>query len=327
MKGRYPKVSIPRRFQLTAPEKRYYDVVLAGDWRKYGGPQKSMIEEIKALVNRGLSVAVLHLEAARFMTKTVDPLNDHIQGLINDGVVDEVLYDDTVAIKLLLLRYPPILQFAPHKPSSLRVARMLITANQAPSELDGSDIRYIVGDCHKNAEFMFGAEVSWVPQGPQVREAIEPYLDDAQLMPFDFPGILDPTVWKSDIPRKPVSKIPVIGRHSRDDKMKWPEHKQTLQEVYPFTGGLKVRIMGGGKTPLNVIGAESVPVNWEILARDSEPVQEFLKSLDFFVFYQHTDAVEAFGRSILEAIAANLVVILPPHYEPVFGRAAVYAFP
>ncbi len=38
----------------------------------------------------------------------------------------------------------------------------------------------------------------------------------------------------------------------------------------------------------------------------------------FYVFYQNSVAVEAFGRSILEAIASRLVVILPHHYEAVF---------
>lgn len=325
--GKSPNVAIPRRFQRRASDIQNYDVVLAGDWRKYGGPQKSMIEEIKALVGRGMKIAILHLEAARFMTKTVDPLNEHIQGLINDGLVDEVLYDDDVHIKLLILRYPPILQFAPHEPSNLKISKMLITANQAPSELDGSDVRYIVRDCHRNAEYMFGTEVYWVPQGPQVREAIEPYLSDTQLMPFNFPGILNPSEWTTVIPRRPVGKIPVIGRHSRDDDMKWPEDKQTLKEVYPVKNEVKVRIMGGGNTPRKVLEEDVAPGNWEVLVRDKEPVQQFLDTLDFFVFYQHSEAIEAFGRSILEAIAANLVVILPPHYAPVFGPAAVYAFP
>src|SRR5699024_4300236 len=57
------------------------------------------------------------------------------------------------------------------------------------------------------------------------------------------------------------------------------------------------------------------------------PVPTFLRSLDFFVFYQNSIAVEAFGRAILEAIASNLVVILPRHYEPVFGEAALYCDP
>lgn len=327
LQGRNPNVVIPRRFQNGDSGKRAYDVILAGDWRKFGGPQKSMIEEIKAMTAGGLDVAILHLEAARFMTKNVEPLNEHIQGLINGGVVDEVLYDDDVRAKVFILRYPPILQFALDVPSKLQLGQVLITANQAPSELDGSDVRYIVEDCHKNAEFMFQTSVSWVPQGPQVREAITPYLTSETLRAFDFPGILDPTEWGTSIPRTPRGEKPVLGRHSRDDVMKWPESTHTLENVYPVDGSADIRVMGGGSVPMEILGLQDFPSNWEVLARDAEPVKEFLDSLDFFVFYQHSEAVEAFGRSILEAIAANLVVILPPHFEPVFGEAAIYALP
>src|SRR6185503_15192920 len=36
---------------------------------------------------------------------------------------------------------------------------------------------------------------------------------------------------------------------------------------------------------------------------------------------------EAFGRTILEALAVGLVTILAPHFEPLFGDAAIYAAP
>src|SRR5699024_8836609 len=48
---------------------------------------------------------------------------------------------------------------------------------------------------------------------------------------------------------------------------------------------------------------------------------------DYFVFFQHPRAVEAFGRAILEALASGIVVILPKHFFPVFAEAALYAEP
>lgn len=304
-----------------------YDVVLAGDWKKYGGPQKSMLEEIKALTNAGYRVGVLHLEAARFMSTRSEDLNEPIQTLLNKGVVDQVFYDDELAVNLLVLRYPPILQFSPAEPSKLAVDRMVILANQAPSERDGSDIRYLVPDCLRNARFMFGADVLWAPQGPQVRKAIEPYLSNSDLCAFDLPGIVDPKEWQKASISFDGSKTPVLGRHSRDDRMKWPESREVLLSAYPVDDSLRIRAMGGRETVLKVLGTKKTPDNWELLRRDQEDVKDFLHSLDFYVFFQNSKAIEAFGRSVLEAIAANLVVILPPHYEEVFGRAAVYCSP
>lgn len=301
-----------------------YDVVLAGDWKKYGGPQKSMLEEVKALTGAGLKVAILHLEAARFMSNKIENLNDPVQTLLNEGIVDQIFYDDEASAKLLVLRYPPILQFPPDEPSKLDVGRLVILANQAPSEKDGTDIRYLVRDCTEHARFMFGTDPVWAPQGPQVRRAIETYLDDFELCTFDLPGIVDPRDWQKQRIDFSGRRIPVIGRHSRDDRMKWPETREQLLAAYPNDGSVKVRAMGGRDIALKVLGQTEPPKDWELLDRDQEKVRDFLHSLDFYVFFQNTNAIEAFGRSILEAIAANLVVILPPHYEEVFGRAAVY---
>ena len=109
--------------------------------------------------------------------------------------------------------------------------------------------------------------------------------------------------------------------------MKWPEAKEALLAAYPERRNLKIRAMGGDRTPLKLLGTKRAPSNWELLGHDEEDVKDFLHSLDFYVFFQHSSAIEAFGRSILEAIAANLVVVLPPHYRAVFGDAAVYCTP
>lgn len=306
---------------------RELDVIIAGDWRKYGGPQKSMIEEIHALVRAGLRVGVLHMEAARFMTVHTDNLCLPIQRLVNEREVELVTYGAKVRSKLLILRYPPILQVVCDEPAKISTDRMIILANQAPSELDGSDVRYTVPEATAGAIHCFGVRPTWVPQGPQVREAIAPYLSKEELEPFNMPGILNPEEWEGEMPRRNLNRVPVIGRHSRDNAMKWPEDRKVLEAAYPITGPYLVRSMGGTSYAQKVLGVAELPANWESLARDEEPVVDFLHSLDYYVFYQHSNAIEAFGRSILEAIAANLVVILQQNYSEVFGDAAIYANP
>src|SRR5699024_8158380 len=132
------------------------------------------------------------------------------------------------------------------------IESMIILANQAPAELDGSDIRYLVSDCHKNAEVAFGVRPTWVPQGPQVRAFLEHYLDSFDLADFDLPGILNLYEWWHNRLWY-RSKIPVIGRHSRDNHMKWPSDLAVLEEVYRTDGHYDVRIMGGAKVPLGIL--------------------------------------------------------------------------
>lgn len=327
--GSSPRVKIPKRFMADGdvPRQSGFDVVFAGDWQRYGGPQKSMLEEIYALIQDDYRVGVMNLEAARFMSEgPSNALNDEIQKLLNDGHVDEVQYDENVRVRLLILRYPPILQFFTHEPSTLNVERMLIVANQAPSELDGSDIRYLVEDCQQNAEAAFNVVPTWVPQGPQVRDFLELYLRSPVLASFNMPGILNlESWWRARIWYR--STLPVVGRHSRDDAMKWPEQAGVLKELYRTDGAYDVRLMGGHRTPLRVLGARRLPLAWTVYKKDAMPVPDFLHTLDYFVFFQHSQAVEAFGRAVLEALAAGVVVILPKHFERVFGSAALYADP
>lgn len=320
-----PLISVPRRFAIATKERtKEYDVVFAGTWNKWGGPQKSMLEEICALKSIGLKLAVLHLDAARFMNTTERSLCDPIQKLINNGTVDELFFDDEVIIDLLILRYPPILQFMAAEPTRLAIQSMVILANQAPSEMDGTDVRYLVDECHETAKACFTNNVKWAPQGPQVRQAIKPYLEEHSLLPFDIPGIVDIQQWKSNTSNIPRSFLPVIGRYSRDDEMKWPESAEIIEAVYPTTGVVDVRLMGGAKAARTVLGRESVPAAWTSFAYGSMTPQQFLSTIDFFVFFQNTKATEAFGRSILEALAFGLVVILPKQFEATFGDAAIY---
>jgi glycosyltransferase involved in cell wall biosynthesis len=316
---------VPSRFAIRpAAEVKHFDVVFAGDWRSFGGPQKSMMEEIRALRAGGLRVGILHMEAARFMTWRAEHLCVPIQEMINAGEIERVLSDETATVDLLVLRYPPILQFAQHSSVTLDIRRLVILANQAPTEKDGSDRRYIVEDCHRTAERLFGTAPLWVPQGPVVRTAIRDSVPDGHLAAFDMPGILDLDDWRTD--RSYFrSDRPVVGRHSRDHRMKWPATARELRSAYPVDGRYDVRIMGGISSARSVLGSRTTPVGWVAFDKDELEVKTFLNSLDFYVNFTHHEANEAFGRAILEALAAGCVTILPESFRDTFGDAALYA--
>jgi hypothetical protein len=301
---------------------RHFDVVFCLDWRPFGGPQKSMIEEISALKAAGLNIAVMHLESWRHMTVEDRPMCEPFQRLVNDGVVEQVLVTDDVVCDLLVLRYPPILQFRSGERSAVRPKRMVVLANQAPHERDGSDTRYVPDACHANATDMFGVEPLWVPQGPQVREALAGAASG--LADFDMPGILDAA---AIAPARTGfrSVMPVVGRHSRDDRTKWPT-REDLPLIYPGDGRWDVRVMGGASSVAAITG-EDPPSAWTCYGFDETDVDSFLYQLDFWIYFPHPQQYEAFGRAVLEALAAGCVTILPPRFEATFGDAALYCEP
>lgn len=306
---------------------REFDLVFASDWRPYGGPAKSMMEEIGAALAIGLRVAVMNLEAVRMMTPETRSLCNPIQELISSGAVEVITPDDAVDIDTLIIRYPLVLQFDRTIEFPGTVRQLFIHANQPPHEADGSDLRYFTLDCERNAARWFGVEPVWVAQGPQAAESLVDTVPPVSrpLSTTHLPGILDAQDWlvRRDAFR---SDRPVIGRHSRDHYTKWPGDAETLLKVYPGTDGYDVRTMGGSESARELLGG-SLPLNWISYGYDETEVRDFLFQLDFWVYFPNDVRIEAFGRAILEAMAAGCVVVLPEVFRSTFGEGALYAEP
>lgn len=305
---------------------RHIDVVLAGDWRRLGGPQLSMLEEITALRAAGLRVGVMHMEAMRFRTEKDDPLCPPLRALLRAGEVELIFHDDDVEIGLLLVRYPPVLQFPPVVSGAVRPRKLFVMANQAPCELDGSDQRYVPADVHRNARELFGVEPRWIPQSVTIRHLLQPLLPAGALASWDNPAVIDPANWSTSRLR-PRTDRPVIGRFSRDASIKFPRSREDLLAAYGFPAPAEVRFLGAAEQVARLLDDHPVPENWTVLPHGSQDPREFVRDLDVVVYMDDPEAHEAFGRVLLEAAASGVLVVASPKHAPVFGDALVYAEP
>lgn len=320
-------VKIPRRLKINndievLPK---FDVVFAGDWEQYGDQQKEMLDEISALFQAGFRLGILNFQSDWETNRVgLTPLNDDIQKMINEGIVDEVFYDEPVDIGLLMLRSPSLLQFFTYETSNLSIDSMFVVADESPADLDGTNIKYLVEDCIQNSKRAFGIEPTWVPAGPRIRKTLEYYVNSSDLSSFDLSGIINLDNWQHNRLGQ-RSTLPVVGRHSHDKPMSWPSEAGLIEEAYPVDGCFDVRIRGSAITPLSILGTDRYPGGWTVYQQDEISEHNFLYSLDYFVFYQHPQAGEFPIRKILEAIAAGVVAILPRELQAVFGEAAVYS--
>ncbi|WP_100448729.1 glycosyltransferase [Glycomyces xiaoerkulensis] len=306
------------------PDRAEYDYVFATDWRPYGAPAKSTLEEISALLPTGASIGVLQMDSYRYASAPVRPLCGPVQDLINRGLVGRVLSNNPTHARTLFVRYPPVLQFDLAAPPQLSADRVYVIANQAPRERDGSDVRYTSAICSANAEAWFGVPPVWVPQGVETRRALEDEgeLHQDQISDVTLPSVIEPERWA--MPRNRFrSDIPVIGRHSRDYYTKWPDSPESLLCAYPDAPSLDVRVMGGAEVPRRLLNGR-LPLNWTAYDYNEVSVKSFLYQLDFWVYFHHPVLVESFGRATLEAMATGCVVILPHHFSATFGDGAVY---
>lgn len=313
---------------------RELDLVLAGDWRRFGGPQRSMMEEIRAALAEGLTVGVMHLEALRFMDTKDRALAPEVVALIRSGAVRWVLPDDDLEVQVLLVRYPPILQYPPTLPQALRARHVLIVANQAPIEGDGSDPRYVVQDVTARAQELFGGNVRWLPQSPRIRQLLVEHDPEVALTDWDNPGIIAAEDWPVRRTR-PLNAPIVVGRHSRDNAIKFPQTWDELLTGYRLPDTFEVRMLGSTSMVRALRRAAAgedgrmpdLPDNWVLMPYGTQSVAEFLAGLDFFVYLDNPTAHESFGRTLLEAAASGVLTIAHPKHRVTFGEALDYAEP
>lgn len=319
------------------------DVLLVTDARLPGGTSASIAEEVRAQAAAGYRTALLQVSSP--LVSKPRPIAPRVRACIERGELELLTAEDAgpqgaVDAQLVVFRHPTVAgNLDPAQLPRIRAAERLVVANQAPSTpasatlLAGGDR----GDSHASRqryephlvtghlEAWLGGDVRWAPIGPLVRDDLARVAPDLELELEDWVNVIDVAAWRQprNVRRSP---IPVIGRHSRDDPLKWPATREELLAAYPARDDVEVRILGGASGAERVLGGP-VPANWRVWPFGAIPAQRFLAGLEIYVYQHHPEWVEAFGRSILEAMASGLPTVLPPRFTPLFEDAAVYAEP
>jgi glycosyltransferase involved in cell wall biosynthesis len=117
----------------------------------------------------------------------------------------------------------------------------------------------------------------------------------------------------------------VIGRHSRDQKDKWPGSAAVIRSAYPLDKDISIKILGGANVPRKLLG--ELPPNWTVYNFNELATGDFLKMLDVYVYFHHREWVEAFSRAVSEAIIAGIPTILPQSFKALYEDACLYCAP
>lgn len=299
-----------------------YDILMVSDFRFPGGTSASLAEEIRAQATAGYRTGLVQVNGP--LVAGIKGFNRRIRHCIESGIATLVPPSTAVEARLAVLRHPAVFDAFPGVPPVIRADRVVLVANQAPHDIAGQQPYYDVRRVDRAVRQWMGCAITWAPIGPLVRATIAPYVDAVDIEDIDWHNVIDVDEWHVDRARY-VGSRPVIGRHSRPQFPKWPATAEDLRAAYPDDGSVLVRVLGGAKIPSEILG--HVPDAWKVEAFDARPVPEFLRDIDFFVYFHHPELVEAFGRTTLEALASGTVAILPAHFRALFEDAAVYGKP
>jgi Glycosyltransferase family 28 C-terminal domain len=298
-----------------------YDIVTIGDFRFPGGTSTAVAEELRAQAAAGYRTGLIQLKGP--VLKFPHPINPRIRRCLDEGIAELLDPDAAVAARLVLAHHPSLFTYLPRRAFRIEAEARLLIVQHPP--LDGlGQPNYDCVAVHRHAEAVLGGDVLWAPIGPAVRAQFAAMDEPPPLFHHDWYGVIDPRPWQ--VPRNgPLEARPVIGRHSRPDALKWPDDVATTLAAYPDDPSFIVRILGGGPFLRELLGG--YPPNWEVWPFNAIEPDRFLSTVDFFVYFHHSRWVEAFGHTIIEAMASGAVAVLPRHFEPLFGEGAIYAEP
>jgi UDP:flavonoid glycosyltransferase YjiC (YdhE family) len=307
---------------VSSDDPSRFDVVIAADPRFPGGTSTATLGDARALRRMGLSVALLPVASA-VLRETRPPHPRLMEGLAAAGVT---LLDPAVpaTTDLVLVTHPSLFPHMPARPLMLATSAVVLVANHPPRLGRGSP-EYDPAAALDMLELIFGAPAMIAPVSPLVSELVAGTGLDPSRMTGILPRIVDLDEW--DVPiRPPEPGRPLrIGRHARPDPHKWPDTAEDILAAWPADrDDVRVDILGGGP-PAHLI--DHIPWTWQVRPFDHGHPRAFLAGLDAYVSFHSRSWLEAFGMSLLEAMAAGRVVVTHPSFRTLFGDGAVYTTP
>ncbi|WIM95466.1 glycosyltransferase [Actinoplanes oblitus] len=292
-----------------------HDVAILSDFRYPGGNSAAIAAEVRAQAEAGLRTILVHVPSPH--NRDGLPFSPRIAELLRDRLAELATPDAVVNARLLVIRQPRIFTADLAVVPRVHAEHTVMVLNQAPGDAADPRRYYDFAEVRDRVELYFGPDIEWAPISPQIRGQL------TGLGREDWHEIIDGSEWAAD--HRVTGDLPVIGRHGRADAVKWPRTAEQLLQAYPDKPDLRVRVLGGGEIATRLLGRQ--PANWEVIPFGGEQPVDFLRSIDFFVYFHDPDLVEAFGRTILEAMAAGVPAIIGEHFRPIFGDAALYTTP
>ncbi|WP_251140105.1 glycosyltransferase [Alteromonas sp. ALT199] len=301
------------------------DVALVTDLTFSGGNASSTIDEINFFLNQNLSVVLIHCPrdtaVGNSLSNKYEILKDHIVNWTKIGKIEA----DT-----LICRHPSVIVSNSFRALLPKISSKTthIVKNNSNFRANGEKV-YDMGELFENALNIKTDNIELCPISNFMRGELEDFIKESgsalQLSKINWTPTFNADEYY--LKPKPRLKKPFkIGRHGRDGREKWIEDSHALLSVYPQDNSYEIRILGGAHNAAASLNGK-LPKNWKVSEFGAITPKEYLEDLDVFVYFPHSQLIEAFGRTVIEAIIAGIPVILPHQFEDTFGELAFYCSP
>lgn len=296
------------------------DICIVTDLRFPGGNASSTLDEIKYFQSKGMSLVLIHCPSPVSCGKSI---SDRYSSLTS--IVDHFYSVNKVSARFLIVRHPAVICSSAFEVLSLKLNAQsaAIVVNNSIVRPDGSAV-YSLDLLNDRLSCLDASSIRVYPLSPSIREELIDGLAPGFIADEDWSPTFSATQFEFS-PKSVIAPPYAIGRHGRDGREKWVETKEYMELVYPDHELFSIRILGGASNAYKVLGY--MPSNWDVIPFGQVSPQDYLKTIDFFVYFPHTDLNEAFGRTIIEAVFIGVPCILPFKFEGLFGSLAFYCEP
>jgi hypothetical protein len=234
-----------------------FDIIMIGDFRFPGGTSVATAHEIRALAGAGFSIGLIQSNAD--ILRQARPMHPMIRATVSRNEAAVIPAGTRRAEgRLGIIHNPMAFTKYPKGLPAIELGHAIMVAHQPHTDRNGVPY-YDAMAVHQSCKHFAGDRLAWAPISPSVRKNLERTAPGIPLVDLNWHNTIFPEEWATERSR-PLADVPVIGRHSRPDRDKWPATRRDILEVYPGDASVQVRILGAGDHLKRVMGV--YPENW-----------------------------------------------------------------
>lgn len=311
-------IAPPRIAGADRVTRRSFDVCVVSDWRVTTVEQRAAFDELKALATSDLSVCILQLDTPWGQTGDPRALYPDVQRLINEGLIQRIFLDEEADVELIVVRDPSAVDYARKLTASISSNRVLMVSHGDPKYYLDNSRPYDIVHANDMAESIFQVKPEWVAtSGFESAELYERW--ELDVAPGHYPIYIDPERFQGPRLRRSNSR-PVVGRTAENDTDEWPS-RRLVSTVYPTDGRVDFRVLGDARGAVRAMRQNQVPNEWLQFKVGDIGEELFWRTVDAMILFDHERGPGGLERSVLEALATGVLVIVDGRRAAVYGPA------
>jgi len=299
-----------------------FDIIYVTDFFRQSKFVDFVIDDICALQERDLRIGFMHLSSPQTARPAGFP--KILFDLQRQGKITQVSHDDVAETRLLVVYDAAIGMFADELRSSVKTRRALVVEHGLPKLKGGPERRAtLFAQCLEHLDTAFATVFKAVGANIEDQLRLSSAVPEARMLP-------DEMIWAPHSNAEPgqistPSDVPVVGFHTFGNRYRWPSNAKVFDDVY-VSNEYATRFLGNYSVAQEKYGAGAFD-QAEIFESGDISERDFLRAIDFWVYFPHERLDDQIWTPVLNAMQAGKVVILPERLAPLYGPAAVYTEP